>query len=119
MEDSVRLSLSLTALQIDRQPDPGFPFCTVTASWMGRDRSHLPLLLPTGEFLPTAGSSPLVVLTGLFASFQLLLLDSMGSSGEEASVDAAQVLQHKIYYNAELLERPIKLLMNYKNQSTS
>lgn len=41
----------------------------------------------------------------------------MDASGEEGPLEAAQVLQHKIYYNAELLERPIKLLIAYKNQS--
>lgn len=41
----------------------------------------------------------------------------MSASGEEGPIDAAQILQHKIYYNAELLERPIKLLIQYKNQS--
>jgi hypothetical protein len=41
----------------------------------------------------------------------------MSASGEEGPIDAAQILQHKIYYNAELLERPIKLLVAYRNQS--
>ncbi|EJD53471.1 timeless-domain-containing protein [Auricularia subglabra TFB-10046 SS5] len=47
----------------------------------------------------------------------LQLVDAMGHSGDDELVDAAQALQHQLYYNGEILDLCFDSLKTYKEQS--
>jgi len=52
--------------------------------------------------------------------FQLLLIDVMShKDAPESAIEAAEILQHQLYYNGETLEIALDSLKNYKEQSIS
>ncbi|BEI92678.1 uncharacterized protein CcaverHIS019_0503060 [Cutaneotrichosporon cavernicola] len=49
----------------------------------------------------------------------LLVLEAMSSSTNQEDVDAGNLLQNQLYYNAEILEASIQVVSNFKQQSYS
>lgn len=47
----------------------------------------------------------------------LLLIDAMSSVQDEALMEAAETLQHQLYYNGEIMDMCIDCLRTYKEQS--
>lgn len=48
---------------------------------------------------------------------QLLLIDAMSSSSDPDDTDVADILQHQLYYNGEILETALAVIAGYKDQS--
>lgn len=48
---------------------------------------------------------------------QLLLIDSMSTSTNESDAEAAETLQHSIYYNGDILDTALTVVAQYKDQS--
>ncbi|ODO09506.1 topoisomerase 1-associated factor 1 [Cryptococcus amylolentus CBS 6273] len=47
----------------------------------------------------------------------LLLIDDMASSPDEEEVEVAEIMQHQLYYNYDILDSALSVVREYKNQS--
>ncbi|OXG18463.1 topoisomerase 1-associated factor 1, partial [Cryptococcus neoformans Tu259-1] len=47
----------------------------------------------------------------------LLLIDDMSASTNEEEVEVAEILQHQLYYNYDILDSALAVVREYKNQS--
>ncbi|AAW44173.2 conserved hypothetical protein [Cryptococcus deneoformans JEC21] len=47
----------------------------------------------------------------------LLLIDDMSTSTNEEDVEVAEILQHQLYYNYDILDSALAVVREYKNQS--
>ncbi|WVO15560.1 hypothetical protein L204_103220 [Cryptococcus depauperatus] len=47
----------------------------------------------------------------------LLLIDEMAASKDEEEVEVAEILQHQLYYNYDILDSSLSVVREYKNQS--
>ncbi len=52
-------------------------------------------------------------------STQLLLLDAMSTSNVEEDVEVAEILQHQLYYNGDILDTSLTVISQYKDQSVA
>ena len=50
---------------------------------------------------------------------QLLLIDAMSLSDEEEDVEAAEILQNRLYYNGDILDSSLQVISQYKDQSVA
>jgi len=50
---------------------------------------------------------------------QLLLLDAMSASEVEDDVEVAEILQHQLYYNGDILDSSLTVISQYKDQSVA
>jgi replication fork protection complex subunit Tof1/Swi1 len=46
-----------------------------------------------------------------------LLIDAMATSPDEADVEVAEILQHQLYYNGDILDSSLEAVTRYKEQS--
>ncbi|KIY30807.1 topoisomerase 1-associated factor 1 [Cryptococcus gattii E566] len=49
----------------------------------------------------------------------LLLIDDMSTSTNEEDVEVAEILQHQLYYNYDILDSALAVVREYKNQSVA
>ncbi|KIR40249.1 topoisomerase 1-associated factor 1 [Cryptococcus deuterogattii 99/473] len=49
----------------------------------------------------------------------LLLIDDMSASTNEEDVEVAEILQHQLYYNYDILDSALAVVREYKNQSVA
>ncbi|WWD21366.1 hypothetical protein CI109_105851 [Kwoniella shandongensis] len=49
----------------------------------------------------------------------LLLIDAMAVSEEDEDLETAEVLQHQLYYNGDILDSSLSVVMQYKDQSVA
>ncbi|ODO06093.1 topoisomerase 1-associated factor 1 [Cryptococcus wingfieldii CBS 7118] len=47
----------------------------------------------------------------------LLLIDDMATSPDEEDVEVAEIMQHQLYYNYDILDSALSVVREYKNQS--
>jgi replication fork protection complex subunit Tof1/Swi1 len=53
------------------------------------------------------------------ANNQLLLIDAMAVSDQEEDNEVAEILQHQLYYNGDVLDSSLEVVAKYKDQSVA